>query len=416
MLKYVYFLLFSLFSFSVYAQDNPPEESTEINLQGEVPRIEFESTKFNYGDIYRGSIVTHSFPFENTGNGTLVLNSLHAACGCLNTKVFSKDGKTIQTMFKPHESGLIRVDFDSSQFSGMVTRTVTAETNMGSSSPTVTLTLSANILEEMTARPSLLYVGSIDKNIEKTFYVGLSVYSRAKPKSVANVVDVSQFLTDQIAKSKLASSYSEKILDSKNSIRPYFVESSAPGIEAKLLTTKTPNLYQIEVKVHDGLPIGAFHEKLTVWNNSTYNKSFQIPVVGEVVGRVLASAKYVEFGVVGPTKSAERVITFSSSAKNFEITAVKINLRRLADTKNLRDSEIFTLKKVKVSSRASLDPDANVAYVLHFKLVYPKNSASLTPELETSGVNISGNFLVKTNDPDYKEISVPFFGILRKEQ
>ncbi|MES2615614.1 MAG: DUF1573 domain-containing protein [Bdellovibrionota bacterium] len=385
-MKFIFFFMTLFLWQEVFAQSETPE-NTDINLQGQVPRIEFDSTRFNFGDVYRGSTVAHDFTFENTGNGTLVLNSLHAACGCLNTKVFAKDGKTAQNIFKPNEAGVIHVEFDSSQFSGSVVRSVTAETNMGSSSPTVTLTLTANVLQELYATPSLLYIGRIDKNAEKNFSINLNFLQRAR----------------------------DEILNNSEPIKVFSVESTVPSIEAKLMPITVPNTQEIQVKVNSSLPIGPVNAKLIVWNNSTHYKNFQIPIVGEVVGRVDVSAKYVEFGVVSNAKTSERVITYSSSVKNFAITSVKINLRQVSEMKDLHDAEIFEIKKEKLSTRAGSHSDSTVAYRLHFKLIYPKKLNLPQSQEGSSGVNVSGNFLVKTNDPDYKEIAVPFFGVLRKE-
>lgn len=412
--KFILFLLFFSLSQAIYAQTDTNTDATEINLQGQLPRIEFDSSKYNFGDIYRGSVVSHSFSFENTGNGILILNSLHAACGCLNTKVYAKDGKTPQNNFKPNEGGIVRVDFDSSQFSGNVVRSVTAETNMGSSSPTVTLTLTANVLQELYSNPSLLYVGRIDKNIEKTFSLKVNLLKRASTNTYTDTANLSSLLLEQIDKSA-ASGFKDKILNNNDPLKIFAVESTLPSIEAKLMpSTNDNNIQEVQVKVGNTMPIGPLNAKLIVWNNSTFYKKFQIPIVGEVVGRVDASAKYVEFGVVSDAKASERVITYSSSSKNFAITSVKINLRRLSEMKDLRDSEIFVIQKEKVASRVTFDPDSAVAYKLHFKLIYPKKLNSSQSLDSSTGINVSGNFLVKTNDPDYKEISVPFFGVLRK--
>ncbi len=408
--RFIYFLILLIFTQSSGAQ----EETTDINLQGQVPRAEFTSTKFNFGDIYRGSIVGHSFSFANTGNGTLVLNSLHATCGCLNIKVFAQDGKTVQSIFKPGENGFIRVEFDSSQFAGNVVRAVTAETNMGSSAPTVTLTLTANVLQELYSNPALLYIGKIDKNTEKIFTLNLQSLSRSNLISSPDIIDSYKEMIQQIDNSNIAKRLRDKILDNHDTIKPLAVESSVPYLEAKLIPTNNPNAQQIQIKVNNSPPIGSLNAKLIVWNNSTYYKNFEIPIVGEVVGQVEASAKYVEFGVVSGQKSSERVISYSSSLKNFSITSVKINLRRLPEMKDLRDSEIFVITKEKLSSRVKFDLDSEVAYQIHFRLVYPRRLNPSQSLDNSSGVNVSGNFLVKTNDPDYKEITVPFFGVLRK--
>jgi hypothetical protein len=406
----VFFVHEILFAQEEFVKNN---QDQSVNLQGEVPRIEFDSTKFNFGDIYRGSVVSHSFVFQNTGNGVLILNGIHAACGCLNTKVYGKDGKTLQNSFQPNESGVIKVDFDTAQFSGNIVRAITAETNMGTSFPTITLTLMANVLQEISANPALLYIGSLDKKVQKTFSISMDLRQRAKEIN-QNVIDLSSYLSEQIDKSVIAKPFKEKILNDNSPLSILAVESSTPAIEARILSTNAPNVHTLQIKLNDDLPIGSLNAKITVWNNSRYYKNFQIPIVGEILGGVSYSAKYIEFGVVSEEKPVEKTITYSSSMKDFAITSVKINMRGLVDAKEIHDSEIFEIKKEKSSVSKNSNSDAVVAYRLKFKLKYPRKLNKIVSLQQSSGVNVSGNFLVQTNDPDYKEIIVPFFGILQK--
>lgn len=363
-------------------------EAVDINLQGQIPRAEFSSTKFDFGNIYRGQVVSHPFFFQNKGNGTLVLSNIHSTCGCINTRITKEDGKTEKNVFKPNESGLLLVDFDSSSFAGNIVRTMTLETNMGSSSPTIAFSLYANVKQEIGSKPDLLYVGTLHKNKQKSFTIDLNLFKKAEHQENVKVFDV---------------------VSSSDAIQPTL--SNIDGSEHP----------KVQVVVQGSqIPVGAFHESLIVKNNSTYYKNFVIPVVGEIANSVQMSGKYIEFGVIKQGNSSIKKMTFRSSDEDFDLTSVKVDFKRIADMPGLGTSDLFEIKKEKVSfpSNSSEDLDANFGYIVTFKLRFPKKinwpSSSENSSDNDSEINVSGNFVVKTNDPDYKEITVPFFGVLRK--
>lgn len=396
----------SLFS---YAQTQ-----TEINLQGQIPRVEFDFTRNDFGDIYRGQRVTHLFKFQNTGNGVLVFSNIHAACGCINTKIFAADSKTPKNVFKPNENGFVSVEFNSQDFTGNIIRTITLETNMGSSSPTVTLTLTANVLQELTSDPALLYVGKIASESKKNYTIKMNILGRAKAP-VKN--DVKDYLLKEIASSKLAQSNKDSILANSENIKIIAVESNVPYIKAKLSSSVPGQPAQIILEFDEKkLPIGTINAKLKVWNNSTFYKNYEIPIIGESIGHVQISAKYIEFGVVNSQRPSERVITFKSTDKEFAITGIKVELKKTPEFKNIKDNELFDVKKDKTLYSQATSEGIVSSYLIKFKLSYPKKLSTVSSESsESPGVNVSGFFVVKTNDPDYKEITVPFFGVLRKE-
>lgn len=405
-----FFLSFTFFHSILSFAQNP----SDINLQGQIPRVEFDYTRFDFGEIYRGQRMTHIFKFQNTGNGVLVFSNIHAACGCINTKIYADDGKTLKNIFKPNESGVVNVEFNSQDFSGNIIRTITLETNMGSSSPTVTLTLTANILQEITSNPALLYIGKITGENKKIYTITVNLLARAK---TPNKNEVKDYLLKEIANSKVADSNRDSILSNSDLLRIIAVESSVPYIKTKLVPTVTGQPPQIIVEFDEkNIPIGTINAKLKIWNNSTFYKNFEIPVIGESVGHVQMSAKYVEFGVVNSQKPSERVISFKSTDKNFAITGVKVDLKKLPELKNIKETELFDVRKDKSLQNQATSDGIVSSYVVKFKLSFPKKMASLSSDSSVPpGVNVSGFFVVKTNDPDYKEITVPFFGVLRKE-
>ena len=67
-----------------------------------LPRISFEKTVFDLGDVGRGTKNSCEFRFTNTGRGLLKIGNISRTCGCT---VFHLDKK----QYPPNEPGLIKV-------------------------------------------------------------------------------------------------------------------------------------------------------------------------------------------------------------------------------------------------------------------------------------------------------------------
>jgi hypothetical protein len=80
--------------------------------------------------------------------------------------------------FAPGEKGKLSFEFDSSHFSGSVLRTLTVDTNQVRNS-TVTLTFSAQVREEIRSTPSLLGVGEVLPEYNKSWLINLPTALRA---------------------------------------------------------------------------------------------------------------------------------------------------------------------------------------------------------------------------------------------
>lgn len=98
------------------AEDNSGEE-----LLG-MPKIQFEETDYNFGEIIEGEIVSHTFKFKNTGQSNLIIYNAEASCGCT---VPSYSDKPI----KPNHFGEISIAFDSKGRDGFQEKHVTLLTN-----------------------------------------------------------------------------------------------------------------------------------------------------------------------------------------------------------------------------------------------------------------------------------------------
>ncbi len=113
-----------------------PKNSPELKDQ-KMPRLVLDKNQYDFGNVKEGKIVTAIIDFKNTGEGDLKIIDVRTSCGCTAALLSSKN-------LKPGEKGSIRIELDTSNREGKLTRTVTLYTN-DPSTPNQTITLFVNI-------------------------------------------------------------------------------------------------------------------------------------------------------------------------------------------------------------------------------------------------------------------------------
>ncbi len=101
------------------------------------PNVEFTNTKFNFGNIEHGRILTHKFFFKNTGKSDLIIRKIKLGCGC--TTYTNKKQR-----IKPNEESFIEVRFNSQGRRGRQHKFITFITNAPVNS-TIKLEIIGNI-------------------------------------------------------------------------------------------------------------------------------------------------------------------------------------------------------------------------------------------------------------------------------
>jgi len=126
-------LIFGLFViFYAVAQEKAETEDTKAG-----PRISFAESTFDFGDIYQGDKVEHTFVFENTGTEPLIITNVQTTCGCTVPK-------WPREPIPPGQEGKIVVRFDSAGKINKVNKVVKIISN--AVTPLNQVTISANIL------------------------------------------------------------------------------------------------------------------------------------------------------------------------------------------------------------------------------------------------------------------------------
>jgi hypothetical protein len=102
-------------------------------------KIVFKEYEHAFGEVAQGEKISYTFTFQNTGTGNLILKSAKTTCGCTVPK-YDKEP------IRPGETGNIEVVFDTTDRSGMQTKTITVESN--ASVPVVILKITAVVKQE----------------------------------------------------------------------------------------------------------------------------------------------------------------------------------------------------------------------------------------------------------------------------
>ena len=85
--------------------------------------ITWEKSTHDFGDVFQGDKVEHTFRFTNTGNKDLVITNVEVTCGCTTPKGWPRDP------IAPGGSGEVTVAFNSANKIGKQNKVITITSN-----------------------------------------------------------------------------------------------------------------------------------------------------------------------------------------------------------------------------------------------------------------------------------------------
>ena len=110
------------------------------------PKFEVaEGTKFDFGPINRGKVASKNLTLQNTGTDTLVIGRVEVSCGCTGTMVSN-------SRIAPGSSGTLLITFNSRNFSGVVHKSVTINSN-AQDAPQTLVEFGATVIDEVKITP-----------------------------------------------------------------------------------------------------------------------------------------------------------------------------------------------------------------------------------------------------------------------
>ena len=111
------------------------------------PRIMFEETTYDFGDVTGGKKYTGQFKFTNAGSDVLKIIEVQSCCGA----VVTLDRKELA----PGESGTLKVEYNTGAREGPVSKQLHVNSN-DAGNPRVTLTINARIVRKVDCQPARL--------------------------------------------------------------------------------------------------------------------------------------------------------------------------------------------------------------------------------------------------------------------
>ncbi|MEW5981641.1 MAG: DUF1573 domain-containing protein [Acidobacteriota bacterium] len=124
------------------------------------PRVAFDYTQVDVGQVVEGQRVEREFAFKNTGEELLVVERLVADCAC--TAALPSAGH-----LRPGESAAIRVAVDTRDMAGAIQKRVTVECN-DPEQRTVTLVVAAMVRPELLLSSRTVDFGQLNEGMEAT--------------------------------------------------------------------------------------------------------------------------------------------------------------------------------------------------------------------------------------------------------
>src|SRR5437764_813619 len=106
--------------FSSSAEENGP--LTGISPANGKPTVVAIDPVYDFGAVYNGAVVKHTFRLKNSGTAPLVIKGVRTSCGCTTAQ-------PTKNHLLPADDSAIAVNFDTASDRGPATRTVTVMTN-----------------------------------------------------------------------------------------------------------------------------------------------------------------------------------------------------------------------------------------------------------------------------------------------
>jgi hypothetical protein len=129
------------------------------------PQLTFDKPVYNFQTTTQGTTIVHSFAFRNTGNEPATIERVSSSCGCTVANVSER-------VVRPGKSGEIKASFDTSDFSGPVTKEIFVSLS-GSKNQPYTLLMKGIVTEELVATPPQLNLGDVKAGARKVGVVKL---------------------------------------------------------------------------------------------------------------------------------------------------------------------------------------------------------------------------------------------------
>ncbi len=204
--------------------------SSELSLlhAADAPKIEFQSTTYDFSKIKQGEIARHDYVFTNSGNATLEILDVKPGCGC--TTAGSWDKKV-----EPGKTGSIPLQFNSTGFGGSVSKSATVTCN-DPAKPNVVLVLSGTVWRPVDITPAMA-VFQIDGDSQTNQTKALKIVSNMEePLTITEVTSANKSFTTEVKTIKEGKEYELLV----TAVPPFSQPTTFAQISVKTSATNVP--------------------------------------------------------------------------------------------------------------------------------------------------------------------------------
>lgn len=205
------------------------------------PVIQVEGAQHDFGDVWAGADVEHTFRIHNRGDIPLEIRKVQPSCGCTSAGEYPK-------LIQPGDAGLFPFRIKTVNLRGPSSKTIKIESN-DPARPELVLTLKGNYLHAVEVSPSGAFLGNI---------VG--------PGSVSRAVTIKSNVQDRL----------------QLKLRP----SEAGQVRFKLDETIAGKEYKLEVTTVPPHQPGIIRTAAVLETNVTQQPLVSVPITGRVPERI----------------------------------------------------------------------------------------------------------------------------------
>lgn len=291
------------------------------------PRIRMAEMAHDFGRIDVGRVARHDFVFTNAGNAVLEILDVKPSCGCTTAGQWDK-------RVEPGQTGKIPLQFNSTGFSGAISKMATITCN-DPAQPNLVLQLRATVWRPIEVNP---------------------------PSAFFNVS--SEAATDEVRVIRIVNHTEAPLVLSD-------LECTNKAFRAELATVKPDKEFEVRVSVNPPFTSTYVQGSISLKTTSTNLPVVNIPVYANVQPAVQAIPSQI-YLPAGPLASAmQPSVTVRNTGTNaLVITEPAINLAGAGVTvREVQAGKVYTLS-LNIPAGTLLQPTQQVA--LTFKSNHPK--------------------------------------------
>jgi hypothetical protein len=271
------------------------------------------------GKVAQGDVLDVDFEIVNEGDETLEIKAVRPTCGC-TVADFDRE-------IAPGKTGYIKAQLETRDFSGPISKSILVMTN-DPQEATTTLVIKTDVhpYVQVLPRPLVRFNAVQHEPMEQRITV------------VADE-DVDDF----------------KVTGVKSSV-PFLLASAEPVAADQLLAGKSPQQYEITLKMEDKPPVGPVNAVLEIETNHPKAKMVPVKVFGVVRALLHVTPSQVQFGSVEAKKQPGRNVI----VVNNRTGGVKVNVTGAAVNDPAFDTEVVTIEQGRrYQVTVTVKPEAN---------------------------------------------------------